>query len=98
MGQTVCHLLLGHLLFLTNFCRIRLYSAKSFKSLGTLKYHKTGCQAVAFVRTLSAYQADEDEDDDVMSKQELEERSRWLIGGAKDKLITIWSLMAFDRT
>ncbi|KAK0245425.1 WD-40 repeat-containing protein [Armillaria nabsnona] len=78
--------------------RIRLYSTKSFKSLGTLKYHKTGCQAVVFARTLSAYQADEDEDDDGMSKQEMEERSRWLIGGAKDKLITIWSLMAFNRT
>ncbi|SJL05305.1 uncharacterized protein ARMOST_08671 [Armillaria ostoyae] len=78
--------------------RIRLYSTKSFKPLGTLKYHKTGCQAVAFARTLSAYQADEDEDEDGMSKQEIEERSRWLIGGAKDKLITIWSLMAFNRT
>ncbi|KAK0433421.1 WD40-repeat-containing domain protein [Armillaria borealis] len=78
--------------------RIRLYSTKSFKPLGTLKYHKTGCQAVAFARTLSAYQADEDEDEDGMSKQEVEERSRWLIGGAKDKLVTIWSLMAFNRT
>ncbi|PBL01435.1 hypothetical protein ARMGADRAFT_1119972 [Armillaria gallica] len=78
--------------------RIRLYSTKSFKPLGTLKYHKTGCQAVAFARTPSAYQGDEDEDDDGMSKQEMEERSRWLIGGAKDKLITIWSLMAFNRT
>ncbi len=98
MGRTVCHVLLGHLFFLTNFCRIRLYSTKSFKSLGTLKYHKTGCHAVAFAQTLSAYQADEDEDDDGKSKQELQERSRWLIGGAKDKLITIWYLMAFNRT
>ncbi|KAK0232842.1 WD-40 repeat-containing protein [Armillaria fumosa] len=78
--------------------RIRLYSTKSFRPLGTLKYHKNGCQTVAFARTLSTYQADEDEDDDGMSKQEMEERSRWLIGGAKDKLITIWSLMAFNRT
>ncbi|KAK0465642.1 WD40-repeat-containing domain protein [Armillaria novae-zelandiae] len=61
--------------------RIRLYSTKSFKPLGTLKYHKNGCQAVAFARTLSVYQ-----------------RYRWLIGGAKDKLITIWSLMVFNRT
>ncbi|SJL05265.1 uncharacterized protein ARMOST_08631 [Armillaria ostoyae] len=78
--------------------RIRLYSTKSFKPLGTLKYHKTGCQAVAFAQTLSAYRSDEDEDGDGMSKQEMEERSRWLIGGAKDKLITIWSLMALKRT
>ncbi|KAK0208026.1 WD-40 repeat-containing protein [Desarmillaria ectypa] len=78
--------------------RIRLYSTKSFKPLGTLKYHKNGCQAVVFARTLSVYQADEDEDEDGMSKQEREERSRWLIGGAKDKLVTIWSLMTFNRT
>ncbi|KAK0506524.1 WD-40 repeat-containing protein [Armillaria luteobubalina] len=78
--------------------RIRLYSTKSFKPLGTLKYHKNGCQAVAFARTLSVYHANEDEDDDGMSRQEMGERSRWLIGGAKDKLITIWSLIAFNRT
>ncbi|KAK0446436.1 WD-40 repeat-containing protein [Desarmillaria tabescens] len=78
--------------------RIRLYSTKAFKPLGTLKYHKNGCQAVAFARTLSSHQADVDEDEDGMSKQETEERSRWLIGGAKDKLVTIWCLMTFNKT
>ncbi|KAG7441482.1 WD40 repeat-like protein [Guyanagaster necrorhizus] len=78
--------------------RIRLYSTKSFKPLGTLKYHKNGCQAIAFARSPSEYQIDADDDEDGMSKQEREERSRWLIGGAKDKLVTIWSLIAFNKT
>ncbi|KAG7450737.1 WD40 repeat-like protein [Guyanagaster necrorhizus] len=78
--------------------RIRLYSTKSFKPLGTLKCRKNGCQAVVFARSLSAYQIDVNEDEDGMSKQEREERSRWLIGGAKDKLVTIWSLMASNKT
>jgi len=33
---------------LTN--RIRLYSIKTFKSLGTLNYHKDGVQALSFAR------------------------------------------------
>ncbi|KAG7440806.1 WD40 repeat-like protein [Guyanagaster necrorhizus] len=78
--------------------QIRLYSTKSFKPLGTLKYHKNGCRAIAFARSLSECQIDADDDEDGMSKQEREERSRWLIGGAKDKLVTIWSLIAFNKT
>ena len=33
--------------------RIRLYSIKTFKPLGTLDYHKDGVQALAFARTTS---------------------------------------------
>ncbi|KAF8623672.1 hypothetical protein AX17_007370 [Amanita inopinata Kibby_2008] len=32
--------------------RIRLYSTKSLKPLGTLRYHKTGCQAIEFAHCL----------------------------------------------
>ena len=31
--------------------RIRLYSIKTFKSLGTLDYHKNGIQAITFARS-----------------------------------------------
>ena len=31
--------------------RIRLYSIKTFKSLGTLDYHKTGVQALTFAHS-----------------------------------------------
>ena len=31
--------------------RVRLYSTKSFKSLGTLAYHKDNCHALAFAST-----------------------------------------------
>jgi len=34
--------------------KIRLYSIKTFKSLGTLDYHKDGVQALAFARSSSA--------------------------------------------
>ena len=35
----------------THSNRVRLYSIKTFKSLGALEYHKNGVQAVAFARS-----------------------------------------------
>ncbi|KAF8968172.1 WD-40 repeat-containing protein [Flammula alnicola] len=67
--------------------KVRLYSTKSFKPLGTLKYHKSACQCV---------DAHDDEDDE-MTSEEKAERCRWLIAGAKDNRISIWSLMSFEK-
>ncbi|KDR76271.1 hypothetical protein GALMADRAFT_247578 [Galerina marginata CBS 339.88] len=84
--------------------KIRLYSTKSFKPLGTLKYHKSACQCVEFARALEAptgkeglaVDGDESEDED-MSLEEKLERSRWLVAGGKDNRVSIWSLMSFEK-
>ena len=82
---------------------MRLYSTKTFKPLGTLTYHKKNSQAVVFARSQpdSAQGAGisgvEDDEDD-MSEAEKAERSRWLVSGAHDNRIAIWSLMDFGRT
>ncbi|KAK7472983.1 Astra associated protein 1 Asa1 [Stygiomarasmius scandens] len=78
--------------------RIRLYSIKSFKPLGTLRYHKDSCQALEFARTLSedASYSESDEEDD-MTEDEKMRRGRWLFGGAKDNRVSIWELITFER-
>ncbi|KAH6913058.1 WD-40 repeat-containing protein [Coprinopsis sp. MPI-PUGE-AT-0042] len=79
---------------------IRLFSTKSFKPLGTLKYHKASVQAMAFARPLiepggegNGLRKEDDEDDfDTADKAN---RARWLIAGSKDNRVSIWSLMDF---
>ncbi|KAJ6601349.1 WD40-repeat-containing domain protein [Mycena vulgaris] len=79
---------------------IRLYSTKSMKPLGTLRYHKSGCQAVEFARTESGAEADDDDDDDDDDEEligaEREARGRWLAAGAKDQRVSIWALISFE--
>lgn len=75
--------------------RIRLYSTRTLKPLGTLQYHKNGCQSVAFARSLDVPVVEEM--DEEMSEEEKEERSRWLIGGGKDGRVSIWVLMNFEK-
>ncbi|KAI0787825.1 WD-40 repeat-containing protein [Fomes fomentarius] len=86
--------------------RIRLYSTKTFKPLGTLSYHKKNCQCVAFARSqpglsrcataVSDQEGGDDEDD--MTEVEKVERSRWLVSGGQDSRVAIWSLIDFGRT
>ncbi|KAH8118214.1 WD40 repeat-like protein [Phellopilus nigrolimitatus] len=85
--------------------KIRLFSTKSFKSLGTLSYHAKSCQALAFAHssTRSACSnatvdgdGSEDEDDE-LTNEEKEGRSRWLAAGAQDTRLTVWELMNFDK-
>ncbi|KAF5342066.1 hypothetical protein D9611_001570 [Ephemerocybe angulata] len=93
---------------------IRLYSTKSFKPLGTLRYHKTNCQTLAFAHS-TIKQKDggkgevpaergptiEDEDgdeDDEMSASDKEAISRWLVAGGKDSRLSVWTLMSFEST
>lgn len=77
------------------------------KSLGTLKYHKTGCQSVEFSRSIDVMKdaifGDENRDDGVESEDEMSHdekvrRARWLVGGGKDHRVSIWALMNFDKT
>jgi ASTRA-associated protein 1 len=79
--------------------RVRLYSSKSFKPLGTLRHHKVSCQAAEFCHSQHPHHSpdsdgsehDGDNDDDKLK------RSRWLICGAKDQRITIWELVDFEK-
>ncbi|KAG5638111.1 hypothetical protein H0H81_001789 [Sphagnurus paluster] len=80
------------------FLSIRLYATRTMKPLGTLKYHKTQCQAVEFARDQAAIIKEVEEDEDEgMSSVEKAERARWLIGGGKDNRISIWSLIDFKK-
>ncbi len=80
--------------------RIRLYSTKTFKHLGTLEYHKKSVQAVVFARYSghSAVDGDGGENsDDEMTPEEKKSRSRWLAGGSQDNRVTLWPLISFDK-
>ncbi|KAF8807002.1 WD-40 repeat-containing protein [Phlegmacium glaucopus] len=81
--------------------KIRLYSTKSFKSLGTLKYHKSACQCLEFARSIQVEENPEvegiDSDDEELSNEEKLDRSRWLVAGGKDNRVSIWSLMSFEK-
>ncbi|KZP31812.1 WD40 repeat-like protein [Athelia psychrophila] len=79
--------------------KIRLYSTKTLKSLGTLAYHKEGCQAVAFACSLreaaAPVESEEDTDENDMGAVEKEVRSRWLVAGGKDSRVSIWEMISF---
>lgn len=94
------HYLLFYL-FAHLILRIRLYSTKTFKPLGTLKYHKSACQCLEFARSMQFKENPDveeiDSDDEELSKEEKLDRSRWLIAGGKDNRVSIWSLMSFEK-
>lgn len=75
--------------------KIRLYSTKTFKPLGTLVFHKETCQAVIFARTHTP-QSKHDTDDE-MDEGEKIKRGRWLISGEKNGRVAIWELSTFGR-
>ena len=81
--------------------RIRLYSTKSFKSLGTLKYHKTACQCLEFARSIQIEEnpgvEENDSDDEELSNEEKLNRSRWLVAGGKDNRVSVWFLISFNK-
>ena len=86
--------------------RIRLYSTKTFKPLGTLSYHKKNCQCLAFARSqprpllMTPSSPDggvEEDDEDEMTEEEKSERTRWLVSGGQDSRVAIWSLMNFGK-
>ncbi|KAF7327568.1 WD40 repeat-containing protein [Mycena kentingensis (nom. inval.)] len=72
---------------------VRLYSTKSMKPLGTLRYHKGASQAVEFAHS-DAGAADDDE----FTFEEQRARARWLVVGSKDHRVSLWTLMSFEKT
>ncbi|KAK7683445.1 hypothetical protein QCA50_013277 [Cerrena zonata] len=82
--------------------KIRLYSTKSFKPLGTLDYHKKSCQTLAFTHPSGIVQlkpsdTEEYDSEDEMLPEEQEARGRWLAAGSEDNRISIWPLITFGR-
>jgi len=81
--------------------QVRLYSTKSFKSLGTLVYHKDNCHALAFASTYMGRTTDPSDglggDEDDMTDEDKRQRGRWLIAAGKDNRVSIWGLMSFEK-
>lgn len=85
---------------------MRLYSTKTLKPLGTLDYHKDGCQSLAFASpfvepasTHTRMGADEeDSDEEGIDAAEKTKRGRWLASGSRDGRVAIWALMNFEKT
>lgn len=71
---------------------MRLYSLKSFKSLGTLDYHKGALQGLAFANPCPDTTAADDDD-----AEERARRARWLASGGVDKPVVLWELMDFEN-
>ncbi|KAL5526418.1 ASA1_1 [Sanghuangporus sanghuang] len=86
--------------------KIRLFSTKTFKPLGTLSYHTKSCQALAFAHSsavssvpdtnVSHATEDANNDDDV-TREEKEARTRWLASGSQDHRIAVWQLISFSK-
>lgn len=75
--------------------RVRLFSTKTCKSLGTLSYHRNGCYAVGFAHPVSPSDIRSDEEYDV---EELIARGLWLASGGKDSRVCIWPLITFEKS
>lgn len=81
--------------------RIRLFSAATFKSLGSLSFHRESVQALAFARadaklltqddTIELGGSDSEDDDDDGQVP----RDQWLASGGKDRRIALWGLKKF---
>lgn len=94
-----------------DFTRVRLYSTKSFKSLGTLDYHREAAYAVAFAHSI--YTSDEvpldpvkpnkgnhkedEEDEEGWSAEDSQKRARWLVSSGKEGRLAFWELGTFER-
>ncbi|KAG2037649.1 WD-40 repeat-containing protein [Suillus americanus] len=83
--------------------KVRLYSTKTLKLLGTLVHHKQGCQAVTFAShtdrvTLCEDLKDDSGDEDEITIEEKHARDRWLIAGSTDAKVSIWALINFEKT
>lgn len=80
-------------------CRVRLYSTKTLKALGTLEYHKKSCQAIAFAwyehERSGPMEVDEDVEEEMSERAD---RRRWLAAGSQDNRVSLWSLISFEKT
>ncbi|KAG2741017.1 WD40 repeat-like protein [Suillus brevipes Sb2] len=83
--------------------KVRLYSTKTLKLLGTLVHHKQGCQAVTFASHIVPLGGDLKGDDssgdeDDITMEEKYAVGRWMIAGSTDRKVSIWALMNFEKT
>ncbi|KAG2060802.1 WD40 repeat-like protein [Suillus hirtellus] len=85
--------------------KVRLYSTKTLKLLGTLVHHKQGCQTVTFASHIDHVplcgdlkEDDTSSDEDELTVEEKHARGRWLIAGSTDAKVSIWALMDFEKT
>lgn len=78
--------------------QIQLYATRTLKPLGSLKYHKSGCQCVEFARRISyaVTSDDEHESDDELDRADKLGRARWLAAGGKEQRVSVWELMNFE--
>ena len=81
--------------------RIRVYSAKTLRELGVLKWHKQGCYAISFadLHKPRNIQFGDDEKVNNGQAQTLDERreartehTHWLAVGAKDGKVSLWDI------
>lgn len=83
--------------------KVRLYSTKTLKLLGTLVHHKQGCQAVTFASHILPLGGDlkgddSSDDEDGITMEEKYAVGRWMIAGSTDAKVSIWALMNFEKT
>ncbi|KAH8089136.1 WD40-repeat-containing domain protein [Filobasidium floriforme] len=82
---------------------IRLFSVKSFKSLGTLAYHRDMCNTLVFPfnETGDRREGEEDSEDEEYGTSSVgrarKKTEGWLVSGGKDRRIAIWQLKDFTR-
>lgn len=79
--------------------RIRLYSARTLKPLGSLSYHVESCYALAFAHPHSPVEIGHriEDEDDGYDEGDKETRSRWLISAGKEGRIAFWVLDSFEK-
>jgi hypothetical protein len=89
---------------------VRLFSVKTFKSLGTLAYHRETVNTIVFphfsrqdVTRANTGGEGEDEDEDMDMDGQVGNRAgvkgvgRWLCTGGKDRRVALWELRDFVR-
>ncbi|WWD05229.1 hypothetical protein V865_003302 [Kwoniella europaea PYCC6329] len=91
--------------------KIRLFSAESFKPLGTLSSHRETVHTLSFANPIDQTQMVQDtddestidiEDDDNSGNEDDDDsdvppRERWLASGGKDTKVALWGLMDFEK-
>ena len=77
--------------------RIRLFSTKSFKSLGKLEYHSEAAYAVTFANKRPNATDREDDSEDGWEPKDSQRRERWLVSTGKEGRVAFWELLSFEK-
>ncbi|CAD6563594.1 MAG: ASTRA complex subunit [Tremellales sp. Tagirdzhanova-0007] len=91
--------------------RVRLFSAATFKPLGTLSYHRDTTHVLAFANPPMGIDyasesiletveigAEDDEEEDEVELDGVPPRERWLASGGKDRRVALWGLRDFAES